>query len=156
MKENCKPCPNRWVPYFPGWTAFTPTIPQAYWQTYSQEERILCISKLIDKIACYLDMMGDKVSENREDIDKLLSEFEEFIEHGFDDYYAVQVAQWIANNLAYIYDHTVKQIWFTLDDSGHLVVNIPDSWNDIIFDTGFDYSDQETYGRLILKWNTDN
>lgn len=156
MKECCKPAPARWVPYFPGWTAFTPTVPAAYWQTYSQEERILCISRLIDKIACYLDMMGDKVSENREDIDRLLSEFQEFIEHGFDDYYAVQVAQWIANNLAYIYDHTIKQIWFTLDDSGHLVVNIPDSWNDIIFDTGFDYSDQETYGRLILKWNTDN
>ena len=154
MKECCKPAPERYVPYFPGWTAFTPTIPAAYWQTYSQEQRILCISKLIDKIACYLDMLGDKVSDNRADIDYLLSEFVEFKEHGFDDYYAVQVAQWIADNLAYIYNHTIKQVWFGLTEDGHFIAYIPDSWNDIRFDTGFDY-DLETYGRLILRWDAD-
>lgn len=156
MKNECEPLPARYVPYFPGWTAFTPTIPQAYWQTYSQEERILCISRLIDKIAAYCDMLGDKVSANRDDIDYLLSEFVEFKEHGFDDYYAVQVAQWIADNLEYIYNQTIKQIWFGLSLDGHLIAYIPDSWDDIMFDTGFDYSDQRTYGRLILKWNADN
>ena len=154
MKDCCQPCKERYVPYFPCWTEFTPTIPQAYWQTYSQEQRILCISKLIDKIACYLDMLGDKVSDNRSDIDYLLSEFVEFKEHGFDDYYAVQVAQWIADNLEYIYNHTIKQVWFGLTLDGHFVAYIPDSWNDIQFDTGMDY-DLETYGRLILRWNAD-
>ena len=155
MKECCKPAPERYVPYFPGWTAFTPTIPAAYWQTYSQEQRILCISKLIDKIACYLDMLGDKVSDNREDIDYLLSEFVEFKAHGFDDYYAVQVAQWIADNLEYIFEHTVKQVYFGLTLDGHFVAYIPDSWDDIVFDTGAIYG-EDTYGRLILRWDVDN
>lgn len=151
--KGCKP-DRYYVPYFPGWTEFTVTIPKLYWDTYSQEERIHRIAALINKISCYCDMLGDKISANREDIDYLLSEFVEFKEHGFDDYYAVQVAQWIADNLAYIYDHTVKQVFFGLTLDGHLVAYIPDSWNDIQFDTGFDY-DLETYGRLILRWNAD-
>lgn len=151
--KGCKP--YRYVPYFPGWTEFTATIPKLYWDTYSQEERIHRITELIHKISCYCDMLGDKISDNREDIDYLLSEFVEFKEHGFDDYYAVQVAQWIADNLTYIYNHIIKQIYFGLDLDGHLICFIPDSWNDIIFDTGFDYDDQRTYGRLILKWHVD-
>ena len=154
MNDCCKDKPQRFVPYFPGWTKFTPVIPQAYWNVYSAEERTLRISKLIDKIACYCDMLGDKVSDNREDIDKLIAEFEEFMASGFDDYYKVQVAQWIADNLAYVYDHTIKQVWFGLTLDGHLVAYIPDSWDDIQFDTGFDY-DLETYGRLILRWKAD-
>lgn len=133
-----------------------PTIPKMYWDTYSQEERIHRISALIDKISCYCDMLGDKISDNRKDIDYLLSEFVEFKEHGFDDYYAVQVAQWIAENLEYIYKETIKQVYFGLTLDGHFIAYIPDSWDDIQFDTGFDYSDQRKYGRLILNWNVDN
>ena len=150
---SCKP--YRYVPYFPGWTEFSATIPKLYWDTFSQEERIHRITALIHKISCYCDMLGDKISDNRDDINYLLSEFVEFKAHGFDDYYAVQVAQWIADNLAYIYDHTIKQVWFGLSEDGHLLAFIPDSWNDIMFDTGFDY-DLDTYGRLILRWNVDN
>lgn len=151
---KCRPA-RYFVPYFAGWTEFTPTIPSMYWNTYSQEERIHRISALIDKISCYCDMLGDKISVNRKDIDYLLSEFVEFKEQGFDDYYAVQVAQWIADNLEYIYNHTIKQVWFGLTLDGHFVAYIPDSWNDIQFDTGYDY-DLETYGRLILRWNADS
>lgn len=151
--KGCKP-ERYYVPYFPGWTEFTVTIPKMYWDTYSQEERIHRICELINKISCYCDMLGDKISDNRKDIDWLLSEFVEFKKHGFDDYYAVQVANWIAENLAYIYNHTIKQVWFGLTLDGHFVAYIPDSWNDIVFDTGFDY-DLETYGRLILRWDAD-
>ena len=152
---NCKP-DRYYVPYFPGWTAFTPTIPKAYWDTYSQEQRIHRICALMDKIACYCDMLGDKISDNRKDIDWLLAEFVEFKEHGFDDYYAVQVAEWIADNLRYIYETTIKQIYFGLSLDGHLIAYIPESWDDIMFDTGYDFDDQRTFGRLILRWNVDN
>ena len=152
---KCRP-ERPYVPYFPGWTDFTPTIPAAYWNTYSQEQRIHRLCALMDKIACYCDMLGDKISANREDIDTLLAEFKEFVEHGFDDYYAVQVAEWIADNLEYIYEHTIKQVYFGLTADGFFVGYIPESWDDIMFDTGYDYSDQRTFGRLILKWDADN
>lgn len=152
--KGCKP-DRYYVPYFPGWTEFTATIPKLYWDTYSQEERIHRIAALINKISCYCDMLGDKISDNRKDIDYLLSEFVEFKEHGFDDYYAVQVAQWIADNLEYIYEHTIKMVWFGITLDGHFVAYIPDSWDALNFDTGYDYGTDE-YGRLMLYWDVDN
>ena len=156
MEDCCKPKPPRYVPYFPGWTAFTPVVPQAYWNVYSAEERTLRISRLIDKIACYCDMLGDKISDNRADIDELIEEFADFKAHGFDDYYAAQVLQWISDNLEFIYENTIKQVYFGLTSDGYLVAYIPDSWDDIIFDTGYDYDDARTFGRLILYWDVDN
>ena len=155
MEDCCKPCPDRYVPYFPGWTAFTPTIPQAYWQVYSQEERMLRISRMIDKIACYCDMLGDKISVNRSDIDMLIAEFADFKAHGFDDYYAAQVLQWISDNLEFIFTNTAKQVYFGLTLDGHFVAYIPESWDDILFDTGMVYG-EDTYGRLILRWDVDD
>lgn len=151
--KGCKP--YRYVPHFPGWTEFTATIPKLYWDTYSQEERIHRITALIHKISCYCDMLGDKISANREDIDFLLSEFVEYKEHGFDDYYAVQVAQWIADNLEYIFTHTAKHVFFGINEQGRFVAYIPSGWDDIVFDTGYQYG-TDTYGRLILRWDVDD
>lgn len=152
--KGCKP-ERYYVPYFPGWTEFTVTIPKLYWDTYSQEERIHRIAALINKISCYCDMLGDKISDNRKDIDWLLSEFVEFKEHGFDDYYAVQVAQWIADNLEYIFETTAKNVFFGINEQGYFVAYIPQGWDDLIFDTGMQYG-VDTYGRLILRWDVDN
>lgn len=142
------------MPYFPGWTEFTPTIPKLYWDTYSQEERIHRICELICKISCYIDMLGDKISMNRTDIDALEAEFEEFKAHGFDDYYAAQVLQWISDNLEWIFTQTAKTVYFGLTLDGYFVAYIPDSWSDIVFDTGMVY-ELDTYGRLILRWDVD-
>ena len=139
---------NRWVPWFAGFTDFTPTIPKMYWDVESQEQRIHAICKQLHKLVCYADMLGDKINLNREDIDELQRLFEKFMESGFDDYYAEQVEKWIDEHLEFIYDHTIKQIYFCLEN-GHLCAYIPDSWDDITFDTIMNFSDPN-YGSLVL------
>ena len=140
---------NRWVPWFAGFTEFTPTIPKMYWDVESQEQRIHTICKQLHKLVCYADMLGDKINLNREDIDELQRLFEQFVESGFDDYYAEQVEKWIDEHLQFIYDHTIKQIYFGLTLDGYLVAYIPESWEDITFDTIMNYSDPN-YGSLVL------
>ena len=142
---------NRWVPWFAGFTDFTPTIPKMYWDVESQEQRIHAICRQLHKLVCYADMLGDKINLNREDIDELQRLFEQFMESGFDDYYAEQVEKWIDEHLEFIYTHTVKQIYFGLTDDGYFVAYIPESWDDITFDTIMNYSDAN-YGSLTLSY----
>lgn len=146
---------NRWVPWFAGFTEFTPTIPKMYWDVESQEQRIHTICKQLHKLVCYADMLGDKINLNRGDIDELQRLFKRFMESGFDDYYAEQVEKWIDEHLTFVFEHTVKQVYFGLNEQGYFVAYIPESWDDIVFDTGMQYG-IDTYGRLILRWDVDN
>ena len=150
----CKP-PNRYIPWFSAWQEFTPTIPKMYWDTESQEQRLHAICAQLHKLACFADYLGDKISINRDDIDELQRLFEQFVESGFDDYYAEQVETWIENNLQWVFTHVAKQVYFGLNEQGYFVAYIPDGWDDIVFDTGIIYG-IDTYGRLILRWDVDN
>ena len=155
IEPKCKPSHSRYISPFWGFTEFTPTIPKLYWNVKSQEQRILRICDMLDRLICYSDYLGDKVEINKEDIEALKSEFEEFKEHGFEDYYLEQIEQWVNDNLEELYRLLVKQVYFGLTLDGHFVAYIPESWDDIMFDTGFDYDD-DTYGRLILRWDVDD
>ena len=134
-----------------GFTEFTASIPKMYWDVKSQEQRILTICKQIHKLICYADMLGDKIEIDHADILELQRLFEQFQESGFDDYYAAQVEKWIDEHLQFIYDHTIKQIYFGLTLDGYFVAYIPESWDDITFDTIMNYSDPN-YGCLTLSY----
>ena len=151
--DNNSPAP--YVPPFVGFTEFTASIPKLYWGVKSQEQRILAICDQLHKLACYAEFIGDKVNINRKDIDWLMEQFELFKEHGFDEYYLEQIEKWVNDNLEQLYALLVKQVYFGLTLDGHFVAYIPDSWSDIIFDTGMVYG-LDTYGRLILRFNVED
>ena len=152
MKDCCEyPDISRWVPGFIGFTEFTASIPKMYWDVKSQEQRILTICKQLHKLICYADMLAGKINIDHEDIIELQELFKQFQESGFDDYYAEQVEAWINSHLEYIYDHTIKQIYFGLTLDGFFCAYIPESWDDIIFDTIMNFSDPN-YGCLTLSY----
>lgn len=152
---GCHNHPHRYITPFAGFTAFVPSIPKLYWGVKSQEQRILAICELLDKLICYADMLGDNVNFNREEIEALKAEFEKFKESGFEDYYLEQIEKWVNDNLETLFHLLVKQVFFGLTLDGHFVAYIPESWNDIVFDTGMVYG-VDTYGRLILRWDVDD
>lgn len=154
IPPKCIPGKGRYIFPFAGFTDFTPTIPKMYWDVHSQEQRIHRICDMLDKLICYADYLGDNVEINKEDIEALKSEFEEFKEHGFEDYYLEQIEQWVNDNLETLYSLLVRQVYFGLTLDGHFVAYIPESWSDIVFDTGMVYG-VDTYGRLILRWDVD-
>ena len=152
MKDCCEYREiSRWVPSFIGFTEFTASIPKLYWDVKSQEQRILALCKQLHKLMCYSDMLADHIEIDHADIVELQRLFEQFQESGFDDYYAEQVEKWIDEHLQFIYDHTIKQVFFGLTDDGFFCAYIPDSWDDITFDTIMNFSNPH-YGCLTLSY----
>lgn len=130
-------------------------LPAVYDDSLSYYE-VLCkvVNELNGNVGLF-NMLVERINMNTEEINKLKDLFEKFIDSGFDDYYKDQVEKWINENLTYIFTHVVKQVFFGLTQNGYFCAYIPSSWNDIIFDTGWNYS-EDTYGRLILRWDVDS
>lgn len=144
-----------WLPRYFFWDPATWSIPKLYWDAKSPEERIHAICIEIAKLVGYTDFISTKVNANREDIEELQELFEKFQESGFDDYYKEQVIAWIDSHMEFIYETTIGQIFFSVDDSGYLIAHVPVGWEQIRFSTPLDYSDQSTYGRLCLTYAFD-
>ena len=142
-------------PIYSGWTQYTPVIPKLYWDVYSAEQRMkqLCLS--FDKVEHYLDYIAGLMNEwNIEFSQKMKDELAELwnaVNNGLEN----AVHDWITENLNEIFTTIAKQVYFGLTLDGHFVAYIPDSWNDIVFDTGMVYG-EDTYGRLILRCDVDN
>lgn len=149
MNETASP-----IPPFCGFSAFTPTIPKLYWDVKSQEQRILNLFDLLNKLICYSEQIGIQLNLSQDELDKLKAEFEKFQDSGFEDYYEKQLAQWMNENAATLFQLLAKQVYFGLTDDGHFCAYIPDSWSDITFDTGAVYG-RADYGRLILRFDAD-
>ena len=142
---------GRYVDFSPS----TFIIPKMYWDAFSLEQRYHALCKTLSKLITYADLLGLNVSELGDLYETLANDFEAFKEHGFDDYYRDQIEQWVNDNLETLYELLVRQVYFGLTLDGHFVAYIPKSWDDIFFDTGFDYS-LDTYGRLILRMYVDD
>lgn len=149
MNETTSPIPPFW-----GFSAFTPTIPKLYWDVKSQEQRILNLFDLLNKLVCYAEQMGIQLNVSQDELEKLKAEFEKFQDSGFEDYYEKQLAQWIKDNAATLFQLLAKQVYFGLTDDGYFCIYVPESWSDITFDTGAVYG-RADYGRLILRFTVD-
>ena len=149
------------IPPFWGFSAFTPTIPKLYWNVKSQEQRILNLFDLLNKLVCYCDSMGLQIDVNAQDIADLKVAMQELKDGGLVDYYEKQIYDWIQANMADLLSAGIKQVYFGLTDdtysggAGYFVAYIPESWSEIVFDTGAVYG-LDTYGRLILRWDADS
>ena len=82
---------TRIIPSFAGFTEFTTSIPKMYWDVKSQEQRILGLCKMLDKVICYADMLGENVDE----IAKTLQDIED---GKLDPMIAAAIAQWFEDN----------------------------------------------------------
>lgn len=65
--------------------------------------------------------------------------------------YLPSIENWINNNLQQLVHSLAKQIMFGLDNRGHLVAYIPDSWEFLKFSTDMG-TGSPTYGHLILAY----
>ena len=144
------PAPAPLAPF--GCWPYTMVIPKFYWDAESPEQRVKYLCMLYDKLMAYVDALKDNVNVDSEAIKELQDAFAKFMESGFDDYYAQQVAQWIAENLQKIIDAmTVSTVYFGLTDDGYFTAYYPLSWKTVQFDTIADYS-SDYYGCLVLLY----
>ena len=150
------PCSNPpFIPPFAGFIDFVPTVPQLYWNVDSNEQRYHTLCRELHKLICYADFLGENLNITHEQVEALEAEFEKFKESGFFDYYAEQLEAWINANMEGIISKAMKMVFFGLTLDGYFVAYIPDSWDDITFDTGAVYGESD-YGRLILSYYVDS
>lgn len=142
------------VPY-DSYTAYTPALPQFYWDVYSAEQRIKHICYEIDKLIAYSDMLGINLNATHDDVVALQELFQKFQDQGLAELYEKLLQQWVDANMERIILRAVKFVYFGLTNDGYFCAYIPDSWDEITFDTGAVYG-RSDYGRLILKMQTDS
>lgn len=82
---------TRIIPSFAGFTEFTSSIPKLYWDVKSQEQRILAICKMLDKVICYADMLG-------ENVDEIAHTMQEILDGKLDPMIIAAIAEWFENN----------------------------------------------------------
>lgn len=62
------------------------------------------------------------------------------------------LATWIDNNVQDLISRNIKFVWFGLTDDGYFVAYMPESWQELWFDTDMDF-DSEYYGHLLIKYD---
>lgn len=139
---------------FPYWNAYTPTLPNLYWDVDSHEERIKKLCLELHKLVEYADYLGKEINLDHATINELEDKFQDFIDGNYDEYYQKVISDWINEHFAEVISAGVRQVYFGLTDDGYFCAYVPDSWSEITFDTGSVYG-RSDYGRLILKFDAD-
>lgn len=147
--------PPAFIIPFSGFTNFTNSLPSFYWDVYSSEQRIKHICHELCKFSEYADYLAKNINDDHRTIEQLQEDFEKFQNSGFIDYYETLIKDYMNDNMERIIRESMLMVWFGLTDDGHFVAYIPDSWDDIQFDTGMEYG-TEKYGRLILLYDVDS
>ena len=140
------------IPFFNPWMISNPTLPKLYWEVKSPEQLVANLYCIMDALKDYVNGASEQVNENTEKIAELEDLFKKFQESGFDDYYARQLEQWINDNVQLLWETFAQMVFFGLTSDGHFCAYVPESWDDITFDTGAVYGTSQ-YGRLILRYN---
>ena len=142
------------LPFSDAWLGFSGSIPDIYWNVWSDEQRYHWLCKQLGKLVEYSNELNACIIANSDAIEELAEQLVNIQSPEYwDKAFKQIVTEWIAANLDYIYRYTIKQIYFALDNAGHLVAFIPESWEDISFFTPLNYSNQETYGHLQILLN---
>ena len=59
------------------------------------------------------------------------------------------LGEWLDKNMEALFSRAIKFVWFGLTKSGYFVAYIPESWQELTFDTCMDFSN-EYYGHLLI------
>lgn len=95
-------------------------------------------------------VMIDKIPGILEEIDEIDKEIEAIKNGEYIGNYIEALQEWIDENLQEFVGNIIKYVFFGLTDDGHFAAYIPQSWDFIRFDTGYDPNDESRYGHLML------
>lgn len=140
----------QWVAYKQNltteWTAFNNQL-NSEWNTFRQE--------IIAHQEEYETRLRAEWTEYQEHVNTQIATMNdtlEAIKNGeYVDLYLPSIENWINNNLQQLVHSLAKQVMFGLDNRGHLVAYIPDSWEFLKFSTDMG-TNSPTYGHLIMAY----
>lgn len=126
------------IPHFRFWCQ--KVLPLVYDNSLSYYE-VLC------KVVDYINRIISDNNAMIEDIDKLRAELK-VVEEWINNFDTTELEKMVENLL-------LKMIIVALDDNGYIIFYIPETWNDITFNTtGYDINvpSMPDYGHLVLSY----
>ena len=162
MAKCCDERAYALIPLFHNWLGYSGNIPEIYWNIVSSEQRYKFLRKHLCMLVEYSNVLADGINVNSKAIEALAKELADLKDPDtWDERIKPLIDKWIDEHLRYIFETVAKQVFFGLTYqegdpvySGHFVAYVPDSWQEIEFDTGMVYGEYD-YGRLILRYNAD-
>ena len=142
------------IPIFEAWLGFSGSIPDIYWNTYSEEQRYKFLCKRICMLVEFANKLGYQININSSAIEELAQELANFKEDFADDfeaYYKARICEWLNTQLTCLIGQAVKFVQFGLTNDGRLAVHIPTNWKFLKFYTPSDY-DNPNYGKLCIEY----
>ena len=131
------PCPVKPLKHFRFWCQ--KVLPLVYDDSLSYYE-VLC------KVVTYINQIIDSENQIIENVEQLKEELEEVQDwiNNFDTSFAESI----------IREYLATMIFVEISDAGYFLYFIPESWDDITFNTtGLDVTIANTdYGRLVLSY----
>lgn len=128
-------------------------LPLVFDQSLSYYEVLCKIAQKLNELIAENNRqqeMIDKIPEIQSELDEINQEIEAIKNGDYIGNYIEALQKWIDDNLIEFVGNIVKYVFFGLTDDGHFAAYIPQSWAFIRFDTGYDPTDTEKYGHLLL------
>ena len=99
-----------------------------------------------------LDEINAAVAGNTAAIASLNSRFQRLENGEYIENYIPALAEWINNNLIELVSRIAKFVVFGLTDDGYFYADIPESWEQVQFSTGYDPEIATEYLHLIINY----
>ena len=112
------------------------------------------IIKTIKNLCTIVDSLGDWKIEHEKEYEQLKKLYDDIMAGNFPESITNAFDKWMKTNAIDIVGEMAKMVYFGIDDNGHWVAYIPESWEDITFrTTGYDINIPDTeYGQLVLMF----
>lgn len=115
-------------------------------------ETVKRLASQYDDLGSILDDLEAAINGNTAAIASLNVRFQRLENGEYIENYIPALADWINNNLITLVSRIAKFVVFGLTDNGYFYADIPESWNEVQFSTGFDPEITEEYLHLILNY----
>lgn len=101
--------------------------------------------------------LNEWIAENEPKMDDLLAFMDELLKGDLPEGMKQGLYQWAQENLIDLVGATIKMVFFGILDDGHFVAYIPDSWDDITFNTTYydivlTSHPEYKFGHLVLSY----
>lgn len=99
------------------------------------------------------ESMQEWKTQHEEEYDQLKQLYDDIMNGTFPPALVEAFNKWAKANMPELLTEMVKSVWFGITDDGYFVAYIPDSWDEVIFNTtGLDIviADYD-YGHLVLS-----
>ena len=113
--------------------------------------------KTVKQLTELVDGLENWKTEHEEAYKQLKALYDAIISGNFPSSIVAAFEKWMQDNAINLVGELVKSVFFEITDDGHFVAYIPDSWNDITFNTTYydivlSAHPEYKYGHLVLSY----